>query len=477
MSFIQSRDESAGARSSSGSYSAALIFLGVASLLILAGSAGSQQPATERIGDATLDSLIQLANSANPSIAAARNRVAAARARIRPAGARPDPMLMLGAINVPVKSLSFTDDDMTMKMVGIEQNLPYPGKLGLRRKVAELEADAAAATAESVRLGVVRDVKNAYYELAYVDAALAVDERNSSVLVDIARGANARYSTGVGMQQDVLRATLEAARLNDGANSLREERRAVLARLNGLVARASDTPIEAPSIPQPLIRAAVSPNADIHFASQDLGAGVTGSPLPSLSELQSLAVRTSPVVRARAAMVAVGYAELALARKEFLPDVDLSIQYGQRSGSAIMGTGERVSRSDMISAVVAIPIPLQRGRKQNAGVAASEADLSALEAEQRDAENTAQAEVARLYSDIAHSRTQLALYVKAIIPQGQATLASTTAGYQSGAGDLLPVLNAQTTLLELETSYHRALTDFAQKIAALEAVVGREILP
>jgi len=87
------------------------------------------------------------------------------------------------------------------------------------------------------------------------------------------------------------------------------------------------------------------------------------------------------------------------------------------------------------------------------------------------------AEVARLYSDITHSRTQLALYVKAIIPQGQATLGSSTASYQAGAGDLLPVLSAQTILFELETSYHRALTDFAQKIAELEAVVGKEILP
>jgi cobalt-zinc-cadmium efflux system outer membrane protein len=477
MSFIQSRAESAGARSSSWRYFVAGIFSGAAAVLILIGSAGSQQPATDRQANATLASLIELAQSANPSIAAARNRVAAARARIRPAGARPDPMLMLGAINVPVRNLSFTDEDMTMKMVGIEQNLPYPGKLGLRRKVAELEADAAAATAESVRLGVVRDVKNVYYELSYIDAALSVAERNSSLLIDIARLANGRYSAGVGMQPDVLRATLEATRLNDGANSLREERRAMLAKLNGLVARASETPIDAPSIPQPLVRAAVSASADIRFASQDLGASVTGSTLPSLAELQSLAVRTNPVVRARAAMVAVGNAEVALARKEFLPDVDLSIQYGQRSGSAIMASGERVSRSDMISALVTIPIPLQRARKQNASVAASEADLSALEAEQRDAENTAQAEVARLYSDIAHSRTQLALYVKAIIPQGQATLASSTASYQSGVGDLLPVLTAQTTLFELETSYHRALTDFAQKIAELEAVVGKELLP
>lgn len=477
MLSIQSKAEAAGARSSPSRYLAALIFAGTATALSLTGSASAQQLAPENQIDATLASLIHLANTANPSIVAARFRLAAAQARIRPAGSRPDPMLMLGVINVPVKSLSFTDEDMTMKMIGVEQNLPYPGKLGLRQKVAALEADATAATAEGVRLGVVRDVRNAYYELSYIDAALAVAERNSNLLADIARVANGRYSAGVGMQPDVLRATLEATRLNDGANSFREERRAVLAKLNGLVSRPSETPIDAPSIPQSLVRAAVSASADIRFASQELGASATGSTLPPLAELQSLVLRTNPDVRARAAMVAAGYAQLTLARKDFLPDIDLSIQYGQRSGTAVMASGDRVSRSDMISAVVTIPIPLQRGRKQDAGVAASAADLSALEAEQRDAENTAQAEVARLYSDIVHSRTQLALYVKAIIPQGQATLASSTASYQAGAGDLLPVLNAQTILFEMETGYHRALTDFAQKVAALGAVMGREILP
>ncbi|MEP6906019.1 MAG: TolC family protein, partial [Gemmatimonadales bacterium] len=370
-------------------------------MMIFAGSAGSQRPATDGQEDATLASLIQRATIANPSLTAAQNRVAAARARIRPAGARPDPMLMLGVVNVPVKSFSFTDEDMTMKMIGIEQNLPYPGKLGLRQKVAELEADAAAATAEGVRLRVVRDVSSAYYELSYIDAALQVADRNSILLGDVVRVANGRYSAGVGMQPDVLRATLEATRLNDGANSLREERRAVLAKLNALLARPSETSITAPSIPQSLVRAAVSATADIRFASQELGASATGSTLPPLTDLQSLALRLNPDVRARAAMVAAGNAQLALARKEFLPDVDLSIQYGLRSGSAVMASGDRVSRSDMISAVVTIPIPLQRGRKQNAGVAASAADLSALEAEQRDAENTARAEVARLYSDIA----------------------------------------------------------------------------
>lgn len=198
-------------------------------------------------------------------------------------------MLMLGVINVPVRSLSFTEDDMTMKMVGIQQTLPYRGKLGLRRRVAEREADAAQARADSVRLAVLRDVKSAYFEIVYLDSALAVVRRSGAVLSDIARIANARYAVGKGTQPEVLRATLDATRLNESANALMEQRVSTLARLNALLDRPGDTPLIGPTISPQLVRAAVSDPAKISFASQAVGAAITGSPLPPLNELQLLA--------------------------------------------------------------------------------------------------------------------------------------------------------------------------------------------
>ena len=72
--------------------------------------------------------------------------------------------------------------------------------------------------------------------------------------------------------------------------------------------------------------------------------------------------------------------------------------------------------------------------------------------------------------------TQLALDVKAILPQGRASLAAATAGYQAGKTDLLTLLDSQSTLFAYETSYYRSLADFADAIAQLEAVVGKEVL-
>ena len=130
----------------------------------------------------------------------------------------------------------------------------------------------------------------------------------------------------------------------------------------------------------------------------------------------------------------------------------------------------------MISGVVSIPFPLQRGRKQDAELAAARADLDALEAGHRASIDALRAEIARGVSDLERSRTQLALSTRVVIPQARATLASASAGYQVGRIAFSSVIDAQASLFEIETAYWRSLTDFAKALADLRRTVGAEVL-
>jgi cobalt-zinc-cadmium efflux system outer membrane protein len=433
-------------------------------LLAVAGPATAQEPPS---APAAPDSLVARALAAHPRLRAAQARLDADRARVAPAGTRPDPMLMAGIQNVPVSAPSLGDDEMTMKMVGVSQTFPYPGKLPLARAAAEREADAAAAELEAARLEALREVLDAWYELAFVDRAREIVERNRATLAGLVAATEVRYGAGTGSQQEVLRARLEAARLGEEAAELRERRGAVLARLNAALDRPGGTPADGARIPERIARAAVADSARaIRFASPALGARAADSPLPSLEQLQQAAVAGSPTLRAHEAMIAAQAARLDLARREHLPDFDVSLQYGQRDG-----------RRDMVSATVSVPLPVQRGRRQGARVTEAEAELAALHAEHAAEANALRAEVARLYGELERARTQLALYVRAILPQGQAALASATAAYQGGRAGLLDVLDAQSTLFTYGIQYHRALSDFAQRLAELERTVGREVLP
>ena len=81
-------------------------------------------------------------------------------------------MLEAGLLNVPAQSLSLRREDMTMKMIGISQRLPYPGKRQLRRDAAQKEAEASTSAASEVLNRVRRDVKVAYRDLWLVDESL-----------------------------------------------------------------------------------------------------------------------------------------------------------------------------------------------------------------------------------------------------------------------------------------------------------------
>jgi Outer membrane protein len=179
-----------------------------------------------------------------------------------------------------------------------------------------------------------------------------------------------------------------------------------------------------------------------------------------------MAVANNPMLMQHEAEMAVQAARVALAQSDAKPDLDVSLQYGQRPG-----------RLDMITALVSLPIPIHKSAKQNAEVLGARADLLALDAEHRTQVNELRARVAKLYSEIERQRTQLALDVRAIIPQGRAVLSAATSNYQAGKSDLLTLLDSRSTLFAYETSYYRLLSDFAESVTDLEELIGKEVLP
>lgn len=416
-------------------------------------------------GSDSLDSLVAWAVATSPMVRTAAARAEAARQRIAPAGSRPDPMLMLGVQNFPLSEPGF-GDFMTMKMIGAAQTIPFPGKRALRTRVAERERDAAAAALAGAKLDVASAVRSAYYDLVQLDRTLEIVERNQRLLVDVGRVTEARYGAGTSEQVAVLRIRVEAARLAEEAVAVVERRRAALAQLNAALDRPSDAPVRDPSIPPRIVRAAVADSAAaIRFVSSSLGARAADSPVPSLDVLQAMALRNDPGLRAHESLIAAQLARAELARKEHLPDFDLSLAYGQRDGL-----------SDMVTAAVSVPIPIQRGRRQNAAVAETRAELAAMEAERLQRRNALRAEVARVHGELERTRAQLALYVKAILPQGRAALTSAVSGYRASRSDFLSLLDAQGTLFAYESTYFRLVSDFAISLAELERLVGEELV-
>ena len=414
-----------------------------------------------------IDALLALALAVHPSIRAASARADAARRRMQTAGLLSDPMLMAGVQNFPLgpEEGMRGPDPMTMRMIGVGQTIPYPGKRSLRRQVADRELNAARAAHAMAIRQVSRDVKDAYFEIVFLDRALEIVGRQHSVVLTLGRAAESRYVVGASGQQDILRARLEAARVAETAVVYGEQRSAAIARLNVLVDRPTDAATPLLTIPADIVRKAVPDSTrGVRFVSSALGARLADSPLPSLPELQDAALRLNPALTEQNAIVEAQAARAELSQKEFLPDVELSLQYGQRSG-----------RPDMVTAVLSVPLPLQKRRRQDVLAAEALANLAALDADRAAVRNNVRAEVARLVSDLERLRAQLAIYSTAVIPHGRASLASSTASYGAGTVEFLTVVDNGTTLFAYEIEYFRALTEFARTLAELERVVGMDM--
>lgn len=343
-----------------------LSFLAAASRLL-----GETTPPEDRLAAAIARALAD-----NPDIAEMEQRIAAARSRVSQARALPDPMLTAGAINVPFRSLSFQQDDMTMKMVSLEQEVPAPGKRGTAARAAEAQVEmAVAAHAEHVNR-LAGEVADSFFEIAGLDARLAIARRSLERLKGVSESVRSRYRVGQGALTDALLAGVRESKLADRIRALEAERAISAARLNTL----QNLPPGEPVSPIPL--------PAIVWELPDRSALVT-------------AIGKSPAVREAEAEVKGAQEQLELARLGKRPDFKLMASYGQREVD-----------DDMVGATVGFNLPFVQRKRVAARIAEREAELSAAKSRlagvrlrlSREAEEaltalTSEAERARLYRD------------------------------------------------------------------------------
>lgn len=181
-------------------------------------------------------------------------------------------MLMAGIQNLPLASDAAMPgpEPMAMKMLGVSQTIPYPGRTSLRARIASSEADAADARVSAARRELRREVVSAYYDVVAGRTLQVIVERQQELASGIIPATQARYVSGSAPQADILKARNEAAALVEERNTLLQEERAALARLDAALDQPSVTPLPTDSLTAP------------------------GATLPALDSLQSLALAANP---------------------------------------------------------------------------------------------------------------------------------------------------------------------------------------
>ncbi len=171
----------------------------------------------------SVDYYVNLALAGHPSIQAARHRVSAEINRIPQARALPDPMF--NNVFWPIQDQALqTAAGRVGNQMSLTQGVPWPQKLKTKAAIVSQEVQIAQAEVEEIEREITESVRLAYYELWFATRAITITEEILELVSDATQVAEARYRSG-GTQQDVLRARLEADRLEEQHVALRKQKR------------------------------------------------------------------------------------------------------------------------------------------------------------------------------------------------------------------------------------------------------------
>ena len=412
-------------------------------VLLVTGAAGAQ--VREPSGaDSTLAALVAELGTNNPEIAAARREVDMRSARIAPAGTPPDPTLSIGYMSGFARPPFFPSSATpnAFRQVGVSQEIPYPGKLSLRSRIAAIDADAARWSVEDTRLQLAAELKAMYFEYQFASRSLAIVRRNREVLDQFRQIAEARFSVGQAIQQDVLKAQLEISGLIERTTVLERQRDALRARINGLLYREPDAPL----------------NPELPFATL---------PLPAdPAALRAQAVERYPALKRDEQQITKAQQQLSLARKEYLPDFGINVTAQQAPGDMPWMYG--------VDFMVKVPIFWQRRQRPMVAEAAA-----GLEAGRRMRDTTvarAEAMVGELHVNATSARRLMDLYSGSVLPQAKLTLESALASYQVGKAEFLTVLTDFMSVLTYEIGLEEQRTQYHVALAGLEPLVAAEFI-
>jgi outer membrane protein TolC len=421
----------------------------LASIMILpAMLPGSVQGETVIWAPPPLAAIIDEGLEQNQDIQSLQAQVEASRELIPFAGSLEDLRLGFAVLNLPTDSFDFNQEAMTQKQVFVAQKVPWFGKLDLRSQRQGLEATRQIALLEAKKLELARKIAFTYYEIGLTAKSLEINKRLTDMVSQLLRVAETRYASGMGLQQDVLQAQVELSKLLDEKIMLGKKRRILEDNINALLNRESFSSIKAPERPAyPALKLEV-----------DL--------------LQKQVLEDNPWLKVRLASIDRATVEIKLAQKDYWPDMDFKVAYGQREDSE---TGQE--RADFLSGSVVFKIPLWQKNRQDKKLSASKKKHEAALKAYRNLAATLPHRVDAIATEIADIQKNYRLYVDALMVQAEQWAHSALAAYEVGKVEFNTMIKARVRLLRLELQAERYLFQIYQKRAELEEVLGSTLKP
>jgi len=399
---------------------------------------GATHAGAEEIEALSLKAAIDEALKSNPEILSAKQNYEASRAKIPQELLPADPMLGYGydEIRAGVPGLM----GKPMRSYSISQNMPFPTKLILHSKIASREAKILFQAYREKERDVIARTKNAYFDTWLAESNIVVTDENYTLLKQFYSSASSRYSVGKTSQQDVLKAEVELAKVQNSLVLLEEKRQIACAKLSILMNK--------------------DPRLDIAIGKEI----ETPTIEASLDELSAMAKEKRPRLQAFRFAIEKGKDAYMLAWNEFLPDISGRFQQMISDGKGGKWAG-----------TLGISVPIWFWVKQSSGVKQMKSELNMIKAEYNVMENIVLFEVKEAFAKVTSQKRLKEIFETSFVPQAEAALKASLTGYEAGQIDFLNLLDSQRMLLDIKLEYNGIIAELETSKAYLEKAVGTDL--
>ena len=395
---------------------------------------GSLQSTEALPSPAQVDDFLQLAERNNPGLKAAFHRWQSAALKVPQATSLEDPRLSY---------MEYLDKTMeTEREIGLMQMFPYPGKRRLKGTIESTEAEALHKEMEKARLELRSQVKDAFYELYYLEQTIRTTRENLDLMRHFESVATARFGVGRGGNRDVVKAQVELGKMENELRSLEDSRKPIHARLNALLNRPPES-----SLP---------PLTEITLESFE----------PNIDDLRRQASFSNPELQALDMRIQKSQTMLSLAHQAKYPDFSIGLNW--------MDANERMMENarDEWIASFEMNLPVYRKRIE-AGVREAESGVRELLSMRQELHNRISADLEDQLYKYRNAQRQLRLLSDVLVPKARQALEVTESAYRTDQASFLELIDSERELLVFQESYYRSVADSLQALARSESLTGR----
>lgn len=384
-----------------------------------------------------LGSLIKTAKDSNPEIIAAHARLNASKQATLKEKTWEKPKLTLEWWTIPEGT--FDPSNAKEKMYGISQFIPFPGKLSLKGKTADSEAETLALEYKNTELMVLAELKSAYWRYWYINRSIEIYGQIAVIMKDFYKVAQSKYISGKTSQIEVLRAGLESDKILKETINLEAERQAIISQLNLLTGKDPDEVIDDPE------------ETPLTYLNR------------TWNEIKTLTRSNNTDIGKASAAISKETAARKLAKLEYMPDFD--VLYRKKT------MNNESNGSDLM---LGFTLPLWFWQ-QNSSVKETYYNLSAAGSDKRNLELSEITKAKETFTKLDAGKRLIELYKNSIIPKSEQTLKVAQSQISTGNLRFLEFLDISKAYLESELEYYNLLVQYQENIAKLEVITGTEL--